>query len=100
LYNELLAEFGTESLQIDPRTAQRVLLLPGSGLRQTFRSTRFEGELLNKIENEALTNDKICWDSVKYCAFKAGAITKYQYKLIKGKTDLATPFDKRIHNAN
>ncbi|MEJ2769402.1 hypothetical protein [Mycetohabitans sp. B46] len=59
------------------------------------------GDPLHKKENEDLiSKGNICWDAVKDCAFKAGAISKDQYKLINGKTDLVTPIDKRIHNAN
>ncbi|WP_338911999.1 hypothetical protein [Mycetohabitans rhizoxinica] len=59
------------------------------------------GDLLHKKENEELTSKgNVCWDAVKDCAFKAGAIPKNRYKSVNAKTDLVTLSDTRIKNAN
>ncbi|WXK24510.1 hypothetical protein IHE33_14180 (plasmid) [Mycetohabitans endofungorum] len=59
------------------------------------------GNLLHKKENEGLTSKgNVCWDAVKDCAFKAGAIPKNRYKLVNAKTDLVASSDTRINNAN
>jgi hypothetical protein len=59
------------------------------------------GKPLNKKENESLTSKgNVCWDAVKDCAFKAGAIPKNRYKSVDAETDLVTSFDTRINSAN
>ncbi|WP_237577027.1 hypothetical protein [Mycetohabitans sp. B8] len=59
------------------------------------------GKPLNKKENESLTSKgNVCWDAVKDCAFKAGAISKNRYKSVDAKTDLVASSDRRINNAN
>ncbi|MCG1040651.1 hypothetical protein SAMN04487769_0427 [Burkholderia sp. b14] len=59
------------------------------------------GDPLHKKENEELTSKgNVCWDAVKDCAFKAGAIPKNRYKSVNAKTDLVTSSDTRINNAN
>ncbi|WP_337690708.1 hypothetical protein [Mycetohabitans sp. B46] len=53
----------------------------------------------NNKEYTALSG-KMCWDAVKYCALKAEIITEDQFESMSGKTDLITPSDTRISNAN
>ncbi len=41
---------------------------------------------------------QMCWDAVKYCAFRANIITEDEHDVLNARWDLVTPHDTRIHN--
>ncbi|CBW75764.1 unnamed protein product [Mycetohabitans rhizoxinica HKI 454] len=43
---------------------------------------------------------QMCWDAVKYCAFRANIITEDEYDALNARWDLVTPHDSRIRNSD
>jgi hypothetical protein len=57
------------------------------------RTLRPEAEY-NKLSGQ------MCWDAVKYCAFRANIITEDEYDALNARWDLVTPHDSRIRNSD